>query len=546
MASIGPDDNIPINRAQNSFRYAGRLRSVRGNHAWTAGFALLRRQINGFESNGHRGTYSFRNDFGRNVAENLLAGTPSSFRRAIGDVHRGFRNWDLQFYLGDDWRVSSKLSINWGLRYEPAAKPSEVRNLAEIPYGCDCNNFAPRFGFAYRANDRWGVFRGAYGIQYGEIFPATFMATRFNPPQVVTIANNAPDLADPLAGVDIDHIDPNTRSVLLRLDPELSTPYSHQYNFTWEMRPVKDWVLELGYVASRSPKLLQAWYLNRARRVEGIEHITQTINERRPDSRYADVIHTLNGSRGYYDAAKLSLRLPHWAGLSLEASYWFSKAIDLGSNYTNNAFGRDGRQGRAPVQDNVHGTMKGPSDFDQSHAAIWTLSYETPQISSANGWASKLLGQWQLSTVALIKSGTPFTVRSGSDGPGIGNVDGAASDRPNIVDPSILGAAVDYPDTSAQALPAEAFAFHSIDEPSGNLGSNTFRKDGVFNVNAAISRTFSLGGDESLVFQGESLNLTNHPQFAEPGRELSARNFGKIANTLNDGRAFRFTLRFIF
>ena len=145
----------------------------------------------------------------------------------------------------------------------------------------------------------------------------------------------------------------------------------------------------------------------------------------------------------------------------------------------------------------------------------------------------------------LLKTGTPFTVRT-TDGPGNGNVDGAGSDRPHLLDPSILGAAIDDPDTSFDMLPREAFGLLEPGEPTGNLGANTFRKDGVFNVNGALSRRFLIAGDASLLFQIESLNFTNHPQFAEPGFDLSGENFGQISNTLNDGRAFRFTLRLTF
>ena len=86
---------------------------------------------------------------------------------------------ELQFFVGDNWKAGSSLDFNLGLRYEPAAAPVEVDGLNDIPYDGDWNNFAPSFGFAYRANDRWGVLRGAYAIQYGQIFNATFMQSRF-------------------------------------------------------------------------------------------------------------------------------------------------------------------------------------------------------------------------------------------------------------------------------------------------------------------------------------------------------------------------------
>ncbi len=542
LQSIGPNGEIPIDRAQNLFKYAGRLQSVQGRHTWKTGFSVLRQQVNGSESLDHRGTFAFRTDFGRSITENLLAGAPSEFRIAIGDPGRGFRNWNSQFFLDDNWRVSSRLSLNLGLRYEPVSRPVEVNGLSAVPYDCDCNNFAPRFGFAYDAGDRWGVFRGAYGIQYGEIFPATFMETRFNAPGVVLVVLQQPNLADPLQGLNESEISRDGRSTLFRIDPELASPYSHQYNFSWQLRPNPNWSVELGYVGSRSPKLLQQLYLNRGQPVEGIPLVTATVNERRADQRYYDILHTMNGSFGYFDAAKVELRVPQWNGITLSASYWLSKAIDLGSSYTNTATGRDSRQSRSPSEFNVHALMKGPSDFDQSHAALWSLNYETPSLSHAPGWLGKLFGSWQVSSVVLLKGGTPFTVRT-ADGPGDGNVDGAGSDRPHLLDPSVLGAAIDDPDTSAAKLPFTAFGGLRPGEQTGNLGSNTFRKDGIFNANAGLSRRFLFGSDRALLFRIESLNFTNHPQFEEPGTDISGDNFGRITNTLNDGRAFRFTLR---
>jgi hypothetical protein len=542
LESLGPGSDIPVDRSQNLFRYAGRMQRIQGSHTWQTGFSLLRRQINGSESLDHRGTFSFRTDFGRSVTDNLLAGTPSEFRMAIGNSHRGYRNWDLQYFLGDNWRVNSRLNLNFGVRYEPVSRPNEVNGLSTIPYDCDCNNFAPRFGFAYRANDAWGVFRGAYGVQYGEIFPATFMETRFRAPGVVVVAIQEPDLANPLQGLTEADLSGDARSTLLRIDPELASPYSHQYNFSWQMQPNPGWSLELGYVGSRSPKLLQQWYLNRGRPVEGVPLTTATVNDRRADQRYFDILHTLNGSRGYFDAGKVELRVPQWAGLTVMASYWFSKAIDLGSSYTNTATGSDGRESRSPTEFDVHGLMKGPSDFDQSHAALWDVNYQTPVLARGPRWLGTLFGSWQVSSVVLLKTGTPFTLRT-ADGPGNGNVDGAGSDRPNLLDPSVLGAVVDDPDTSAEKLPAAAFGPVRPGEQTGNLGINTFRKDGIFNVNAALSRRFLFGRDYSLLFRIESLNFTNHPQFAEPGFDISGGNFGKITNTLNDGRVFRFTLR---
>jgi hypothetical protein len=186
------------------------------------------------------------------------------------------------------------------------------------------------------------------------------------------------------------------------------------------------------------------------------------------------------------------------------------------------------------------------SGFDQPHAFLLRLSYTTPAPAGAPGWLSRSLARWSFSAVALRKTGTPFDVGTGSDAPGLGNVDGQSGDRPNLLDPSILGRTVGHPDTSSERLPRSAFAFIALGEQRGNLGHNVFRKGGIGNINASLSRNWRVGGDKNLTLRAESINFFNTPQFAEPTHDLTSPSFGQINNTLNDGRTFRFTLRFGF
>ncbi len=543
LQSIGPGGNIPIDRTRNVFRYGARIQRTSGNHTITAGAEVSRRQVNGSESNNHRGTFSFRADFGRSALGNLLEGTPSTFRFAIGSSHRGFRNTSWVTYLQDSWKVDPRLTLQFGLRFEPVGSPYEIHGLSEVPYDRDWNNFAPTVGFSFSPQSRIGVFRGAYGLHYGQLFDATYMQTRFNTPSVLSVIVNAPDLIDPLRGFTAGQLDTNARSTRFALEPELSTPYSHQYNFSWTMEPSREWNMSLGYVGSRSHRLLNQRYTNRGHPTPGIPQTTRTVNQRRPDPRFFDILQIVNGSIGYYDAAKVTLRVPNLAGLNLETSYWLSKAIDLAADYTNTATGRDGRLARSPAEYDVWNYMKGPSGFDQPHAFLWRINYAFPTDGKR---MPSLLRGWQLTSVVLWKSGTPFSVRSGSDSPGIGNVDGAGSDRPNLEDPSILGMAVNHPDRSREILSRDRFSFIQPTDPAGDLGRNTFRKDSVWNVNLALSRRMGLPGDASALFRAESLNILNHPQFAEPDINVASRTFGAITNTLNDGRTFRFTLQVTF
>ena len=547
LETLGPQSAIPIDRAQNLFRYAGQVRRASGAHTWSAGFALRRRQLNGLESDAHRGFYSFSSDFGRNAITNLRLGTPSQHIISIGHIHRGFRSWDGQYYAGDNWKVGAHLQLQYGLRYQPAGRPVEVDRLNVIPYDCDCNNLAPRLGLAYQLPGRWGVVRAAYGLHFGEIFPVTFQQVRFSPPGSVKMVVTAPSLVNPLSALTPEGRLPDVRRNLYLLDPELAEPYAHQYNFSWEPELAPSWKLQLGYVGSRSHKLLIMWYLNRARPAPDIAQTTATINLRRPNPDYGDIRWVLNGSRGYFDAGRVTLVVPRWRGLSLDASYWFSKAMDLGSSYTNTASDQDSRLARSQGEFESQRDMKGLSSFDQTHAFLWRGAYTVPAPARPSRARRSRLGAvtggWNISAVALIKTGIPFNVVTGSDGPGFGNVDGSGSDRPNLLDPSILGRTIDHPDTSRALLPRSAFSFMRPTDGRGNLGRNVFRRGGLRNVNAAVSRTWNIRPEKRVTLRAESINFLNTPQFAEPGSEVANQNFGQITNTLNDGRTFRFLVQ---
>ncbi len=542
---LGPGPIIPIDRSRNTFQYATLVRHRRGKHNLTAGFAAVRRQINGFESAGHRGEYIFTSNFGNDTITNARLGRPSQYQQAIGDIRRGFRSWDAAFHVGDQWQASPDLTLTIGLRYQPAFAPAEVNQRSQIPYDCDCNNLAPRLGFAYRLSGNWGVVRGAYGLHYGDIFPVTYSQARFNPPDNINVVISAPKLVDPLSDLEPGALDPSARSTVVELDPDLVLPYSHQYNFQWELGLARDWNLEIGYVGSRSIRLLNLWNTNRGHPVSGIPFTTNTINERRSDPRYFEVRRVLNSSRGYYDAAKVRLVISRWRGLTLDTSYWFSKAIDLGGDFVNTASGTDAWWGQSPSELNVHGTMRGLSSFHQPHSFLTRVSYELPGLSRT-GWMGRVVGGWQMSGVVLLKSGTPFAIDTGSDGPGFGNVDGTGRDRPNLLDPSVLGRAIDDPDTSRVMMPFSAFGFLASGQASGTLGRHVLRKDAINNINLSLSRSWPLGADRAIDFRAESINLFNSPQFAEPGRNLTSPDFGQITNTLNDGRTFRFLLQLSF
>ena len=541
IQGLGPSPPIPITRAQNRYRASVSLQQVRGDHRWGAGAEVMRSQINGKEQDGERGIITFGNDFGRDALTNFRLGTPSTYTQSLGNTHRGYRTWHFALFAGDSWRASDRLELQAGVRYEPMTHPVEVNGLDVVPFPCDCNNVAPRLSIAYRLPGDWGALRAAYGLHYGEIFATTYSQVRMSPPGSYRVIVGQPDLRDPLGGLTIDDIGPVFRTGIFDVASNMVTPYAHEYNFSWERELPGQLRMQVGYVGSRSKKLFQMWFNNRARVVPGIEQTSATINQRRPDPAILELFRLHNASSGYFDAGRATVILPRARGFSMDVSYWFSKSIDLGNDYTATLSGVDARQGRSQSEDPVHDDLKGRSQFDQPHALLFRSAYETPKLDGGPRWA-RSFGGWNLAGVWLLKNGTPFSVESGSDGPGFGNVDGQGSDRPHLADPGVLGRTVGNPDTSTKLLPRSAFRYIAATEDRGSLGRNTFRRGKISNVNASMEHRWPLRHEWSLHFRAEAINLLNTPQFAEPSYNLVSPSFGRITNTLNDGRTFRFRL----
>jgi hypothetical protein len=539
IEELGPDSQFPINRAQNSFRYGAQVAQQRGSHALTWGADITRYQLNGIETNNQRGYFWFTNNFGRQAIENLRLGTPSSYEVTIGDLARGFRNWYGNLYAADRWRINSRVQLYYGVRYSFIGAPSEVQDRDRIPYDCDCNNLSPRLSLAVRLSPSWTL-RTSGTISFSPIQPVTYQQIRNNLPLVRYVQVQSPSLVDPLQGVDLNS--PAARVSPTVLSPDLTSPYSHQYNLVLEKRLLDRYNLRAGYIGSRSVKLINTFTMNRADPVPGIPLTLDTVDLRRPDPHYYEVKHIVNAGNAYFDAGFFTFEMPLRNGLTLAATYTFSKAIDEGSDFTTTAANKDLLSNRSQWQYETLKDRKGLSNFDSPHSLLLDFGYVLP---GGRNWLTR---GWQVSGAALWKAGTPCTLFIGSDSPGYGNVDGGPSDRPHILDPSILGVTIGDPNIAPSILRRDRFAFMSPGETRGSVGRNTFRKSPISNLNAALARQWSFtrnGHEWTTQFRIEAYNLTNTPQFDEPQRNLSSPSFGRITNTLNDGRVLQFGLRLV-
>jgi hypothetical protein len=545
LQGLGPTPDIPAYRADNLFRNGMQLRHTHGNHTFAFGFEVARRQYNGFRSDSSRPYINFVATANNSAITNLRLGLPYSMVEDIGNLSAGFRSWDMQYYAGDTWHAAANLTVSYGLRYQPSPAPYEVNHPGVIPYKCDCNNLAPQVGLAYRLPGANGVLRAGYGLQYGPILASTYAWIRSNPPANTVQAIQQPDLILALtaaAGTSFSGASQGRQFYTL-LDPHLVLPYSDQYNFSWERELRGSWHVQLGYVGSDTFKLIQQRSINRGLIVPGMTLSEDNVDARRPDQRYASIRDLWNGSNAWYNAALANLFLPRWRGLHIDVSYWFSKAMDDGSGFAD-----QGPLSQADSQWEYerHKDLRGRSDFDQPQSFRTRVSYETPSFASARRWVRALAGGWNISTIGLLKSGTPFSVFSGSDAPGYGNADGTPWDRPMLVNLAVLGRTIGNPDTSRQLLPASAFAYITPGMTAGNLGRNVFRKGAIRNVNASVSRRFPVWKEKPLTIRGESINLFNSPQFAAPDNMLVDSSFGAITNTLNNGRSLRLAASFEF
>lgn len=543
IEELGPNSEFPINRAFNTFRYgASFVTRAQGGHTFTYGGEFSRYQLNGRETNNERGYVIFSNANGRSAIENFRMGLPAFYEVTIGDLHRGFRNNAGAAHFSDRWRLHSRLQLFYGLRYSFLTTPTEVNGRLAPGYPCDCNNFSPRVSLAWQAPRAW-VMRASYHVSFGDLQPVTWQQVRNNAPDARYIQLQNPSLTDPLGS--LGSTPGAIRNSPTYLADDLVSAYAHQYGLSLERRFAGGLLLRAGYVGSTGFKPVNSFIFNRAEPVAGIPLTLDTVDRRRPDPNFTEVRHIVNAGISYFNAGQVSLELPMARGFRGGISYTFGKATDEGPDYTATAANNDLSRGRSQWQYDSKNDKKGLANFDSTHGLQFNYSYDLPRLAGTAHWSSHVLNGWQVSGVALWKTGTPLTLYIGSDAPGFGNVDGGPSDRPNIVDPSILGRTISHPDLAPLILRRDRFAYITPGETHGSLGRNAFRKASIANMNAAVSKEWRVGTRREWTTQlrGEAYNLANTPQFDEPQRNLSSPAFGKITNTLNDGRVFQFSLR---
>ena len=373
-ASIGDPITGPRNTYQNTYDFSGSLTWVKGRHQYKFGGGYQYDQINVLQGIATNGFFVFSNFPVNNSFASLLFGQPVVFLQGGGNFYRGLRGQAFNLYAQDTWKVTSRLTVNYGLRYEVPSPYTEIHNYQNlwipgrqsvvfpsapegllypgdpgVPRGLiptDRAAFAPRVGLAWdvRGDGKWLV-TSAYGIFYdpyytGEGGPLQDPISA--PPYLQTPQVSTPNFADPFNGQNPFNGTFSQDMTLLVLNPHLRLPYAQDWNLNIERALGNDWLLAIGYIGTKGTKLPRFIEANPALYIPG-ESTQNNADQRRLYSgctvtattpcTYSSVGEIAGISDSSYNALQVSLKRRFAHGFSMLASYTLSKTLDDVSSF---------------------------------------------------------------------------------------------------------------------------------------------------------------------------------------------------------------------
>jgi hypothetical protein len=606
VSQIGSPTFLPSHEIQNSYSLLDNVTWVRGRHSFKFGTELRAEEFTIFQPAAPRGTLDFGPSFTDNPAAQGNGGSGfASFLIGLSDGGsiNNLHNIDYHrpvyaFYLQDDWKATSKLTVNLGLRYELFTTVKERHNLQGtfdfrtnslvVPKGVnaqltptlaslipvqanaspglispDLNNFAPRIGLAYQATNKL-VIRAGYGIFYGgsEAGPYSNPSMGFNPP-FFTIQNfNNPcgqSTANPsvqdcsLAPAGIATlsdgfpasalVDPNT-PLLFSLDPHLVTPYMQQWHLSTQYELPGNTVFEVTYAGSKGTK--QYIYLNGNQALPINDPNPPPLDTRRPFPAIDGFIGWFRSAgKSSYNSLQLRAEKRFSHGLSFLAAYTWAHALDIASNADLGAQnGGDFRFYQHPEWE------YGNADFDIRHRLVLSYLYELPVghgkalAGNAGGVVNAIVGGWQIGGITSFSTGNWFTIL---DDNSFSNSDGQS--RPDLVG-KVTGPHC-APNTFFNTC---AFADPTVFGTFGNVARNSVQGPGYQIWDFSIFKNFTITERTRLEFRAEFFNVWNHAnlQFAKSGPQnsINTTTFGTpefgFLTAARDPRQVQFALKFSF
>ncbi len=568
-----------------------------GKHSIKAGYEYqaINTQIDDFNPKYGADTYAGR--FSK------VAGTANDNEQFVADFLFGARsNYTLNnavivnyrqrmqfFYLADDWKVSRKLTINAGLRYEYATPQYLDNNLiSSFDPGTntliaakagstyerslihpDKNNFAPRLGIAYTVSPKT-VIRSAYGVSYihfNRMGGENLLA--YNLPNIVNPTIDQAPLTAGSAGVplctnntqapgtcfrttlqgypdnflNVDNVKlTNVRTNYIPAD--YKTSYVQNWHFTIQRELVKDLLLDVAYVGARGNGLMILADYNQA--VPNTNTTNLSLQSRRPNQSFGLIQIAFGGGFLTYHGVQAKVEKRFNKGFYLLNSFTYSKSLDNASGHLE---ANNGDNSRANYRDLRND--KGVTGYDQPFNNTTTFLYDLPfgkGKSFGAGWnkpTDLLLGGWRFSGINTMNSGSPvnLTYSPSSDF----SVSGSPNYRPNLIGNPVLDASartsqpsyVQYLNKDTVVIPTDRST------PFGNAGRNVVRGFGLYQIDMGLHKDFALTERFKMSFRTEAFNVFNRTNFAAPNGNRSAGSFGQISSTY-PARQLQFGLKLLF
>ncbi|HTH54012.1 MAG TPA: TonB-dependent receptor [Edaphobacter sp.] len=532
-----------------------------------------------------------------NYVADFLWGSTSAYSLSSYFVAH-LRNRSNFAYVQDDWKVSPKLTINMGLRYEYTTPYWEQKNQqsnfdpslaatdplhAMVPvsatgnkygYDPDRNDFAPRFGFAYAPDDKTAI-RGGYGISYSHYDRAgSGNILAINPPEAlfVTVTQTAPNAGGKAPYTSMDKgfpsstltFDPKTDNVAYIDSNRYRDSYVHNYYLDVQRTVAKNILFDVAYVGNHGLKLLQFANYNQAD-----PRVIANNAFVRPISTYGDITIALHQAYSNYNALQVRYEQRMVAGLTLLNSFTWSHALDnAGASLEANTPSL--QDYRNPAADYAQ------SEYNQPIVNTTSLVYELPfgrgrHWMNTGGILNQVLGQWQVSAVNQAMSGFPYQINytppTQNQVSGIGaSYRGQNLYRPNRV-PGVklnsldksksTGSSLQYINVgtsgspSAISIPAARDANNNLLSPFGNISRDPGRSPLYTTLNLAFNKRFDTPMEQLKVeFRGELYNAFNHTNFVTPGGGISVASNGSLTGgtitSTFDPRIIQFGAKILF
>ncbi len=588
FSAIGnPNVSNPFLFRDNQYSATANLSWVRGSHSFRFGGDYTYYTINHFQPQaafGPRGGFNFT---GGLTALNLAGAAPANAFNGFADFLLGqaqAMGKDVQyinpaavrmpgygFYARDQWQVTRKLTVNYGVRYEkyPFATRDHrggerydektdkvlVGGVGSTPTdtGVDVGlgQLAPRLGIAYRANDKT-VIRAGYGISIDpdsfrrmrDSYPAT-ISSQFSGATTFQAAGNLRTGIPAVVGPALNQgvIDLPLAVGTTTFPEKFNRGYIQSFNFTIQREVGMGFNLQAGYVGTRAIRQTAIININSAL-VPGTGNAGRALAIKYPGRIGAINLYT-PFSTSNYNSLQTQLKRQLGANGLFGLSYTWSKAINFNDN-NDSGIGWNSPE--------LWGRNRALAGFDRPHNlqmySVYDLPFGKGQKMLNSGVGAWVLGGWQTNGVLSVLSGTPFTVgTAGTSLNAPGNTQTADQVLADVQKLKGVGPGKSWFDPNAFA-PVTAVRY-------GNTGRNILRGPGSWQLDASVFRNFQVTEKVRLQFRAESFGITNTPRFANPGATASnlTRNADGSVRALNGytevlsssgEREIRFALKMFF